>query len=66
MSGETRMVREEKTKIISLKAQTTCPLATSLSLKNIPHTRSVRREKSALKENYRKENSENYIHDRMK
>ena len=65
MSGETRMVREEKTKTIPLKAQITCPLATSLSLKNIPHTRSVRREKSALKENYRKENSENYIHDRM-
>ena len=60
------MVREEKTtKIIPLKAQIMCPLATSPSLKNIPHTRSVRREKSALKENHRKENSENYIHDRM-
>ena len=66
MSGKARMVREEKTtKIIPLKAQITCPLVTSLSLKTIPHTRSVRREKSALKENYRKENSENYIHDRM-
>ena len=66
MSGKTRMVREEKTtKIIPPKAQILRPLAISPSLKNIPHARSVRREKSTFKKNYRKENSANYIHNRM-